>query len=164
MVTIKEPTRGRLDAVVEDKAPSVMETVRFLWSQKAAVHAMIGAGLSAFWGWGLMWFTPLFLQRTYGMDEGAAGGLLGEIALQAFFQGFLVVCVAMWTYARATELLGAVKVAVMMSTVPVVGTLLSVPLLGEDLGSGAALGVVIVFLGALLGALAKSPAAAPGQR
>jgi predicted MFS family arabinose efflux permease len=81
MVTIKEPVRGRLDAVVEEKAPSVMETFRFLWSQKSAVHAMMGAGLSAFWGWGLMWFTPLFIQRTYGMDEGAAGGLLGQIYL-----------------------------------------------------------------------------------
>ena len=81
MVTIKEPTRGRLDIVTEDKAPSVMETVRFLWSQKSAVHAMAGSGLSAFWGWGLMWFTPLFLQRTYGLDEGVAGGLLGQIYL-----------------------------------------------------------------------------------
>ena len=81
MVTIKEPARGRLDAVTEDKSPSVMDTVRFLWSQKSAVHAMAGSGLSAFWGWGLMWFTPLFLQRTYGMDEGAAGGLLGQIYL-----------------------------------------------------------------------------------
>ena len=80
-VTIKEPERGRLDAVSVDKTPSVMETLRFIWSQKSAVHAMIGSGLSAFWGWGLMWFTPLFLQRTYGMDEGAAGGLLGQIYL-----------------------------------------------------------------------------------
>ena len=90
MVTIKEPVRGRLDAVSEEKAPTVMETFRFLWSQKSAVHAMIGAGLSAFWGWGLMWFTPLFLQRTYGMDEGAAGGLLGQIYLVGGIMGSLV--------------------------------------------------------------------------
>ncbi len=90
MVTIKEPARGRLDAVVEEKAPSVMETFRFLWSQKAAVHAMMGAGLSAFWGWGLMWFTPLFLQRTYGMNEGTAGGLLGQIYLVAGIGASLV--------------------------------------------------------------------------
>lgn len=90
MVTIKEPVRGRLDTVSEDKAPTVMETVRFLWSQKSAVHAMMGAGLSAFWGWGLMWFTPLFLQRTYGMDEGAAGGLLGQIYLVGGIMGSLV--------------------------------------------------------------------------
>ena len=81
MVTIKEPVRGRLDAVTEDKTPTVMETLKFIWSQKSAVHAMIGSGLSAFWGWGLMWFTPLFLQRTYGMNEGEAGGLLGQIYL-----------------------------------------------------------------------------------
>jgi len=81
-----------------------------------------------------------------------------EIALQAFFQGFVVVCVAMWTYAKAAELLGPVKTAVMMSSVPVLGTLLSVPFLGEPLTAGAALGVAITFLGALLGALAR-PAA-----
>ena len=81
MVTIKEPVRGRLDAVAEDKTPTVIETLKFIWSQKSAVHAMIGSGLSAFWGWGLMWFTPLFLQRTYGMNEGEAGGLLGQIYL-----------------------------------------------------------------------------------
>lgn len=81
LVTIREPERGCLDAVSEGKTPTVMETFTFLWSQKSAVHAMIGSGLSAFWGWGLMWFTPLFLQRTYGMDEGAAGGLLGQIYL-----------------------------------------------------------------------------------
>ena len=81
MVTIKEPERGRLDAVTEDKTPTVRETLKFIWSQKSAVHAMIGSGLSAFWGWGLMWFTPLFLQRTYGMNEGDAGGLLGQIYL-----------------------------------------------------------------------------------
>ena len=81
MVTIKEPERGRLDAVIEDKTPTVMETLKFIWSQKSAVHSIAGSGLSAFWGWGLMWFTPLFLERTYGMDEGEAGGLLGQIYL-----------------------------------------------------------------------------------
>jgi predicted MFS family arabinose efflux permease len=81
LVTIKEPKRGQLDTVANDQAPTVMETLRFLWSQKAAVHAFAGSGLSAFWGWGLMWFTPLFLQRTYGMDEGASGSMLGDIYL-----------------------------------------------------------------------------------
>lgn len=81
MVTIKEPVRGRLDKVNEEKTPTVWETLKFLWSQKSAVHAMTGSGLSAFWGWGLMWFTPLYLQRTYGLDEGEAGGLLGWIYL-----------------------------------------------------------------------------------
>ena len=81
MVTIKEPKRGRLDAVTTEKTPTVIETIRFIWSQKALAHSMWASGLSALWGWGLMWFTPLFLEREYGMDEGAAGGLLGQIYL-----------------------------------------------------------------------------------
>ena len=79
----------------------------------------------------------------------------GEIALQAFFQGFLVVCVAMWTYARAAEILGAVKVVIMMSTVPVTGTLLAVVFLHEPLTALAALGVAITSTGACLGAMAR---------
>jgi predicted MFS family arabinose efflux permease len=81
MVTVKEPVRGRLDAASTEKTPTVMETMRFIWSQKALAHAIWASGLSAFWGWGLMWFTPLYLERTYGMDEGASGSLLGQIYL-----------------------------------------------------------------------------------
>jgi predicted MFS family arabinose efflux permease len=97
LATIKEPKRGQLDAVSTDNPPTVMETFKFLWSQKSAVHAMMGAGLAAFWGWGLMWFTPLFLQRTYGMDEGEAGRLLGEIYLVGGIGASLVTA---WVVAR----------------------------------------------------------------
>jgi drug/metabolite transporter (DMT)-like permease len=78
-----------------------------------------------------------------------------DILLQAVFQGMVVVCVAMWTYARAGELLGTVRVVIMMSAVPVVGALLAVPVLGEALTGGVALGVGITFLGALIGAMAR---------
>jgi predicted MFS family arabinose efflux permease len=81
--TIREPERGCLDKCEESDAPTLVETLKFLWSQKAAVHGIMGAAVSALWGWGLMWFTPLFLQRTYGMDEGVSGGMLGNIYLWA---------------------------------------------------------------------------------
>lgn len=80
---------------------------------------------------------------------------LKDILLQAFFQGILVVCVAMWTYAKAAELLGTVRVVIMMSAVPVVGALLAIPVLGESLSAGTAMGVTITFLGALIGAMAR---------
>ena len=80
-LTIKEPARGRLDTVSKSDAPSFKETMRFLWSQKAAVHGMMGSGLSALWGWGLMWFTPTFIQRSYGLDVGEAGAVVGPIHL-----------------------------------------------------------------------------------
>jgi predicted MFS family arabinose efflux permease len=81
MVTIKEPKRGQMDAVSDEEAPTLMETMRFLWSQKAAVHAFAGSGLSALWGWGLMFYTPLFMERVHGLDEGASGNILGSIYL-----------------------------------------------------------------------------------
>ena len=80
----------------------------------------------------------------------------GDIALQGFYQGGIVVCCAMWTFAKATELLGAVRVAVMMSAVPVAGTLLAIAILGEVLTPASAIGLMLIFIGALVGALAKA--------
>jgi MFS family permease len=81
MLTIKEPARGRLDAVSSDNTPTLKDTLRFLFTQKAALHVMMGGGLSAFWGWGLMWFTASFLQRSYSLNEAQAGAVTGPIHL-----------------------------------------------------------------------------------
>jgi predicted MFS family arabinose efflux permease len=81
MATIREPKRGCLDVVQSDDNPTLMETMRFCLQQRSAVHVMMGSGLSALWGWGLMWFIPTFLQRTYGLDVGAAGAIVGPIHL-----------------------------------------------------------------------------------
>jgi predicted MFS family arabinose efflux permease len=120
LVTIKEPKRGRLDAVSIEKSPSVMETLKFLWSQKSAVHAMMGAGVSAFWGWGLMWFTPLFLQRTYGMNEGEAGRLLGEIYLVGGIGASLITAwiVARPSYADPRKIARLLAVVTAIATIP----------------------------------------------
>lgn len=120
MVTIKEPARGRLDAVSEEAAPTIMQTMRFLWSQKSAVHAMLASGLSAFWGWGLMWFTPLFIQRTYGLDEGAAGGLLGEIYLVGGIAASLVTAyvVARPSFTSPRKIAQLLAVVTAVATVP----------------------------------------------
>lgn len=81
MLTIKEPERGRLDAVSREETPTFTETLRFLFTQKAALHGMMGGGLSAFWGWGLMWFTAPFLQRNFQLNEAEAGAITGPIHL-----------------------------------------------------------------------------------
>lgn len=120
LVTIKEPKRGRLDAVSGEKTATVMETLTFLWSQKSAVHGMMGAGLSAFWGWGLMWFTPLYLQRTYGMTEGEAGGLLGEIYLIGGIGASLLTAwvVARPSYADPRRIARLLAVVTALGTIP----------------------------------------------
>jgi predicted MFS family arabinose efflux permease len=82
-LTIREPKRGRLDAASDEPAPSFLTSMRFLLRQKACLHVMTGGALSAFWGWGLMWFTPTYFQRAYHLDVGQAGALLGPIHLVA---------------------------------------------------------------------------------
>src|SRR5580692_7673108 len=80
-LTIREPERGRLDAIVDEVKPTLRESLRFLWEQKAAFHVVIGGGLCALWGWGLIFWTPPFLQRTYNLDVGQAGAVTGNIHL-----------------------------------------------------------------------------------
>lgn len=81
MATIREPKRGCLDVIKSDDDPTLMETLRFCMTQKSAVHVMMGSGVGALWGWGLMWFIPTFLQRTYQIDVGEAGAIVGPIHL-----------------------------------------------------------------------------------
>jgi len=80
-LSIREPKRGRMDAVADSAAPPVLESLRFLWQQKAAFHVVMGSGVCALWGWGLIWFTPTFLMRTYHLDVGEAGAVTGHIHL-----------------------------------------------------------------------------------
>lgn len=82
-LTVREPKRGRLDASSDEPAPSFLASMRFLARQRACLHVMTGGALSAFWGWGLMWFTPTYFQRAYHLDVGQAGALLGPIHLLA---------------------------------------------------------------------------------
>jgi MFS family permease len=80
--TIKEPRRGQLDHKGGDREGATFgESMRFLWSQKSAVHVMVGSALTALWGWGLMWWTPTFMIRNYGMTPGEAGAIVGPIHL-----------------------------------------------------------------------------------
>jgi MFS family permease len=81
--TVTEPRRGRFDAVQTDAgdAPTFRETMAYIWKQPAAVHVIMASGVSALWGWGLMWWTPAFLMRTYDLSAGEAGDITGPIHL-----------------------------------------------------------------------------------
>jgi MFS family permease len=80
-LTVREPRRGRLDASVDEIKPTMWDSMRFLWKQKAAFHVVMGGGLCALWGWGLIYWTPTFLQRAYHLDVGQAGAVTGNIHL-----------------------------------------------------------------------------------
>ena len=96
-LTIKEPQRGRLDASDHTTKVTFAQSMAFLWKQKACVHVCMGGGVSALWGWGLIWFTPTFLQRAYHLNVGEAGGLIGPIHLIA---GFAATVVTAWLLSR----------------------------------------------------------------
>ncbi len=80
-MTVREPARGRLDAIVGEIKPSLWESLKFLWRQRAAFHVVMGGGLCALWGWGLIYWTPTYLQRAYNLDVGQAGAVTGDIHL-----------------------------------------------------------------------------------
>ena len=96
-LTVREPPRGRLDAIVDDIKPTLLASVRFLWRQRAAFHVVMGGGLCALWGWGLIYWTPTFLQRAYHLDVGQAGAVTGDIHL---WGGSLATILTAWLLSR----------------------------------------------------------------
>ena len=100
-LTIREPRRGQMDAVAnavpDEGAPPLMESLRFLWRQRSAFHVVMGTGVCALWGWGLIWFTPAFLMRTYALNVGEAGAVTGNIHLVG---GILATAGTAWILSR----------------------------------------------------------------
>ncbi|HXW73694.1 MAG TPA: MFS transporter [Steroidobacteraceae bacterium] len=80
-LTVREPRRGCLDSGDDGEAPTIATTLRFLWQQRSAVHVMMGTAVCALWGWGLMFWTPAFLQRTYHLSVGQAGAVTQNMHL-----------------------------------------------------------------------------------
>ena len=96
-LTIREPPRGRLDEIVDELRPSVKETWRFFWEQKAVFHVVMGGGVCALWGWGLMYWTQPFVQRTYHMSPGDAASVTANAHLVG---GAIATIVTGWLMAR----------------------------------------------------------------
>ncbi len=91
--TIREPVRGAMDGVdaaaarlavkkAKVKVP-IIAALKIIVSQPATIHLMMGGAVVALWGWGLMWWTPTYLQRAYHMTAGEAGQILGPMNLVA---------------------------------------------------------------------------------
>jgi MFS family permease len=96
-LTIREPRRGRLDAIGGEGKPSFLSSLSFLWRQKAAFHVIMASGVCSLWGWGLAWWTPTFLMRTYTLNVAQAGAVTGRVHLVG---GILATAVTAWVMAR----------------------------------------------------------------
>jgi predicted MFS family arabinose efflux permease len=97
LLTIREPRRGQLDAVSAEGSASLGQALAFLWRQRAAFHVIMGAGVCSLWGWGLVWWTPTFLLRTYGLNVGEAGAITGQVHL---IGGIAASVAAAWLMSR----------------------------------------------------------------
>jgi MFS family permease len=83
-LTVREPRRGALDRAGRTSGPaSFAETLKFIAAQRSAVHLLLGGAVATLWSWGLMWWTPAFLQRSHQLTVGEAGALLGFMHLVA---------------------------------------------------------------------------------
>ena len=80
-LSVREPHRGSLDAHITEAKPSFLDALRYLWTQRSAVHVIAATSLTALWGWGLMYWTPTYLIRTYELTSGQAGAITGDIHL-----------------------------------------------------------------------------------
>ncbi len=97
-LTVREPRRGQLDAHSAPLPPTtVRATLSFIKAQRSALHLLLGISVATLWSWGLMWWTPTFLQRSHHMTVGEAGQLLGPMHLIAGTAGTLL---AAWLVGR----------------------------------------------------------------
>jgi MFS family permease len=113
VLTVREPKRGQLDRNKSEVSPSFGATFKYLLQQRSAVHVMLGSALTALWGWGLIWWTPTFLVRNFGMTAGEAGIFTGPMhlvggSLATLFTAWLVAQRSMIDPRRVVWLMGIV--------------------------------------------------------
>ena len=82
------------------------------------------------------------------------------ITLQAVYQGIVVAFLAAGLYSYAVMKIGAGEASMMLALVPAFSAIGGLLILDEQLGSTTIVGIVVVSIGAMLGAL---PPAALGR-
>ncbi len=121
-LTVREPRRGAMERAEADTSPKVgfVEAIKFIVHQRSAMHLMMAGAVTALWGWGLMWWTPTFLMRTYGLSAGKAGALLGPMHLVAGSLATILTArlMALKTMREPKSILWLMAVVVGVTTIP----------------------------------------------
>lgn len=119
-------------------------SVRF---RRSGLSALQAAALICFWS--ALLYLPLYGLCGLSRLSDASGR---EIAFQLVYQGVLMSGVALFAYNRAVSSLGAGAAAAMMALVPVLATLLAIPVLGEVPSCVSGIAIAIIALGVALAA------------
>lgn len=126
-ITVKEPRRGQYDARAAGEGRSLLQATRFLIRQRSAVHVVMAGTVTALWGWGLVWWTPAFLMRNYGLSAGVAGEVTGPMHLfgggaATLATAWLMVHPSMADPRRIVRLLGAYVAIATATTIVIYST------------------------------------------
>ena len=76
----REPGRGVFDVRQSPPARAGFRaTLEHILRCRSLLHVIAGTTVLTFWGWGLVWWTPSFLVRSFQMTVGGAGEFLGMV-------------------------------------------------------------------------------------
>lgn len=128
-------------------------SVRFRTSRLSALQS---AALICFWSAAI--FIPVYVGSNLSRLNQASSQ---EIVFQLVYQGVLMSGVALFAYNRAVALLGAGAAAAMMALVPVLATLLAVPVLGEVPSFLGIVAIIVIALGVAIAAKRPLPVVIP---
>lgn len=126
-------------------------SVRFRASRLSALQS---AALICFWS--AVIFVPVYVGWDLSRLSQASSQ---EIVFQLVYQGVLMSGVALFAYNRAVAVLGAGAAAAMMALVPVLATLLAIPVLGEVPSLLGAAAIIVIALGVVVATRRPSPVA-----
>lgn len=110
---------------------------------------------------GIATFAMVFYLPVYALwlPKGLLNAGWGDIALQAVYQGVVAALVAAGMFSYATHKIGSCEASMMLALVPAFSAIGGYFILGEDLSWVVILGIVVVSVGALLGAIPTNPVA-----
>lgn len=95
-------------------------------------------------------FTPYYLIQLEGAFQGVP---LEMIAAQAFYQSVMAIAIQFVCYGRAVHILGATKMGALMALVPLLASVMAVPLFDEPITIGLIVALVCISIGTLVGTL-----------
>jgi drug/metabolite transporter (DMT)-like permease len=135
---------------------AAMWAVYTLLFRRSALAPVQAAALICFWS--AVLFLPIYILS--GLNRLALASV-GEIGLQAVYQGVLMSGIAIVSFNRSVALLGPSAATAIIALIPVVASLVAIPVLGELPSRGECIALAAVVGGVLLAARPGRKAANP---
>jgi MFS family permease len=104
LLVVKEPVRGAADGAivpVPSSEAGFLAALTHVYREKALLFVVLGGATICTWGWGLLFWTPAFLIRNYGLTTAQSGAILGHLHLLGGSCGTLLIAAVMHGLARS---------------------------------------------------------------